>query len=145
MTEKLTAKKYLSQARYLDADINSRQQELDSVRKNLSSIQSPQIKEDVIQESRKGAYDEKFIKLFEIDDDISEKIDELVNLKDDISKRIDNVEDRLSVVILRYRYVNMLEFHEIANKLQQSERHITRLHGDALVKFHDANIDLFMA
>ena len=136
-------KEYLAQARYLDADINSRQQELDMTRKNLTSLQGQELKQDVVQSSRAGHYDDKFSLLFEISETITEKIDELVKLKQDISRRIDKLDDRVYVIILRERYINMLEFHQIANRLNQSERHITRMHGQALVDFFENNRDLF--
>ena len=136
-------KEYLAQARYLDADINSRQQELDMTRKNLTSLQAVELKEDVVQSSRSGHYDDKFNLLFEISETITNKIDELVELKQDISKRIDRLDDRVYVIILRDRYINMLEFHHIANRLNQSERHITRMHGQALVDFFEKNRELF--
>ena len=136
-------KEYLAQARYLDADINSRQQELDMTRKNLTSLQGQELKQDVVQSSRAGHYDDKFNLLFEIGETITDKIDELVELKREISERIDRVEDRVYVIILRDRYINMLEFHHIANRLNQSERHITRMHGQALVDFFEKNRELF--
>ena len=136
-------KEYLAQARYLDADINSRQQELDMTRKNLTSLQAVELKEDVVQSSRSGHYDDKFNLLFDISETITDKIDELVELKQDISERIDRLDDRVYVIILRDRYINMLEFHHIANRLNQSERHITRMHGQALVDFFEKNRELF--
>ena len=136
-------KEYLAQARYLDADINSRQQELDMTRKSLTSLQGQDLKQDVVQSSRTGHYDDKFNLLFEISEKINGKIDELVELKQDISRRIDKLDDRVHVIILRDRYINMFEFHQIANRLNQSERHITRMHGQALIDFHECNRDLF--
>ena len=137
-------KEYLLQARYLDADINSRQRELDMTRNNLTSLQGQELKQDVVQSSRAGHYDDKFNLLFEIDDAITDKIDKLVRLKQDISDRIDKVDDRIHVIILRERYINMLEFHQIANKLNQSERHVTRMHGQALIDFYECNKEMFI-
>ena len=112
-------------------------------RKNLTSLQGQELKQDVVQSSRAGHYDDKFSLLFEISETITNKIDELVELKQDISRRIDKIDDRVYVIILRERYINMLEFHQIANRLNQSERHITRMHGQALVDFYECNRDLF--
>ena len=137
-------KEYLLQARYLDADINSRQRELDMTRNNLTSLQGQELKQDVVQSSRAGHYDDKFNLLFEIDDAITDKIDKLVRLKQDISDRIDKVDDRIYTIILRERYINMLEFHQIANRLNQSERHVTRMHGQALIDFYECNKEMFI-
>lgn len=100
---------------------------------------------DMVQSSRTGHYDDKFTKLFELDEQISAKIDDLVEFKAKITKEIDKVEDKLLMVILRERYINMLEWHEIANQLGQSERHVTRLHGNALEDFEKANKHLFVS
>lgn len=37
-------------------------------------------------------------------------------------------------VIMKYRYINLMKFTEIAETLHYSERHVLRLHGDALNK-----------
>lgn len=141
----MRAKEYLSRAYYLDKDIDSRQRELDLMRKNLTSVKTTQMQQDIVQSSNSHHYDERYSKLIELDEDITKKIDELVQFKTKITKEIDRVTDKLNMIILRERYINMLEWHEIANLLDQSERHVTRLHGYALEDFEKANKNLFMS
>ena len=141
----MRAKEYLSKAYYLDKDIDSRQRELDLMRKNLTSVKTTQMQQDIVQSSNSHHYDERYSKLIELDEDITQKIDELVQFKTKITKEIDRVADKLNMIILRERYINMLEWHEIANLLDQSERHVTRLHGYALEDFEKSNKKLFMS
>lgn len=140
----MRAKEYLSKAIYLDKDIDSRQRELELMRKNLTSVRTPQMQTDMVQSSRKGHYDDRFNKLIELDEQITAKIDDLVEFKAKITKEIDRVPDKLLMVILRERYINMLEWHEIANHLGQSERHVKRLHGEALQEFQKSNEKIFL-
>ena len=45
------------------------------------------------------------------------------------------LEDERHRVILRERYINGLSFREIAKIVGYTERHLHRIHGEALVEF----------
>lgn len=131
------ARRYLNQVRYIDQNIGSRQHELDNLRTTISS--GSDWKQDVVSSSRQArSFVDKLVKL---DAEITAKIDELFEIKTIVTEQIDKLEISEHVVILREKYLNQRTFDYIARQLHTSERHVKRLHGDALqafeVKFKD--------
>lgn len=53
----------------------------------------------------------------------------------DIVRRIKKLKSRNEDDVLFYRYIKGMEFWEIAERMGYSERHVTRIHGKALVHF----------
>lgn len=124
---------YLNRVRYIDQNIGSRQQELDNLRTTISS--GSDWKQDIVSSSRQA---KSFVdKLVKLDAEITAKIDELFNLKTIVTEQIDQLELSEHVVILREKYLNQRTFDYIARQLHTSERHVKRLHGDALQAFED--------
>lgn len=126
-------RRYLNQVRYIDQNIGSRQQELDNLRTTISS--GSDWKQDIVSSSRQAkSFADKLVKL---DAEITAKIDELFDLKTIVTDQIDQLELSEHVVILREKYLNQRTFDYIARQLHTSERHVKRLHGDALQAFED--------
>lgn len=134
-------KKYLNQAIYMDRYIVSRAKELDALR--YSFLPSVALKDVNVQESNAKRYDERYMSLFEIESIIEEKIDEAVAKRVEISNNIDKVDDVIYSTLLRNRYINGMKWEDIADITNQSERHVFRQHGHALVMFKKANPELF--
>ena len=127
------ARRYLNQVRYIDQNIGSRQQELDNLRTTISS--GSDWKQDIVSSSRQAkGFVEKLVKL---DEEITTKIDELIDLKAKVTEQIDQLEISDHIVILREKYLNQRTFDYIARQLHTSERHVKRLHGDALQAFEE--------
>lgn len=80
---------------------------------------------------------------------VSDKIGNIISPYMDIQKLIDQKKEEMAEarqmiewacdklpktlgVVMKYRYINLMKFGEIAECMHYSERHITRLHGDAL-------------
>ena len=75
--------------------------------------------------------------MVKLDEEITTKIDELIDFKARVTEQIDQLEISDHVVILREKYLNQRTFDYIARKLHTSERHVKRLHGDALQAFEE--------
>lgn len=58
-----------------------------------------------------------------------------IKLYKDIAARIKRLKSKNENDVLFYRYIKGLDWWEVAEKMKYSERHITRLHGKALVHF----------
>lgn len=132
----LEPKEYLSQIRYIDNDIRSRQEEVERLQSMLT-VNTSSIKEDKVQESRQGYYDDRYMAYLKEKEKINSLIDELVNLKVKITNEIDLLEDRRYRVILREYYLNMRSFPNIAYSMNYDLRHVHRLHGEALLAIKD--------
>lgn len=63
---------------------------------------------------------------------IEERYNRIILYKD-IAGRIKFLKSKNESDVLFYRYIKGLEWWEVAEKMKYSERHITRLHGKALV------------
>lgn len=132
-------KDYLSKIRHIDSDIRSRQSELDQLRQTIA-LKTSTIKSEVIQETRQGAFDERYMKMIEQAEEINLKIDKLVDTKVRVSNEIDLMDDRVSRIILREKYINLKTFEEIAEILGYELSWIHRLHGKALKEFKQASL-----
>lgn len=130
-------KSYLNQIKYIDSDIRSRQEEISKLRASIDMRVST-IKADVVQESHTGRYDDRYMFLVEMVGTLDEKVKNLVDTKIRVSNQIDMMDDRLSRIILREKYLNLKTFEQIAELLDYDLRHIYKLHGQALVAFKDA-------
>lgn len=133
----MTAKDYLNKLLYIDVDINSRQEELDQVRADLTSVPTSKLGESV--RETQGAYDDRYTRLFELNEYISKKIDMLYELKEEATKRIDRCSKPKYQVVLRERYINGKDWDAIALSLNMTKRHVFRLHGQALQDFSENN------
>lgn len=131
----MTAKSYLNQIRIIDQDIQSRIEEKQRLYATL--IGSPSITHDVVQSSKTDAYDERYMKIIEAGEEIDKRIDKLVDKKIEASNKIDELDelDNTSAVILRERYINLKSWDKIAQQMSFSQRHLNRLHGEALKQF----------
>lgn len=140
MSKKLTAKQYLSQVMHADRDIQSRLREKENIIRTM--VQATQLKPDKVQSSNAGQYDDRYMRLLELDDRVGDKIDEVVELRVKITTEIDRVEDVTFRSILRDRYLNAMDWEEIGAELHYTKRHVTRLHGQALREFERVNQDV---
>lgn len=129
------SKNYLMQLWYIDKDIQSRITERDNIL--TTQISGIDYSKDNVQETEK-IYDNRYTKYIELGEEIDKKIDELVELKSKVTKQIDKLEDRLSMIILRERYINMRSWSEITVILNKKDvRQVHYLHKTALDQFDE--------
>lgn len=137
----MSAKDYLNQIRYNDANIASRIDERNRLWLSLTSINSSRIKEISVQESNQRK-DDRLDRVVELDCYIDEEIDKLYELKLEVSRRIDRCSESINSIILRERYLNYKSWDDIAILLNYDKRHILRIHGHALIDFSNHNQDV---
>lgn len=135
----MNAKEYLKQLAYIDMNINSRLVELGQVRANLQVVKSNGLKTVSVQENNVRNYDDRYLKLFELDEEINKEVDRLCKLKNEARIKIDKCQNPLHQVVLRERYINGKNWEEIADFLHFSKSHVIRIHGSALVDFNKNN------
>lgn len=121
----------------IDRDIDSRLREQEAIRQTF--IRAASIKQDSVQESQAGRYDDKYMKLLELSEVIDNKIDGVAEKRIEITRNIDKVDDVIYRSLLRDRYLNHMTWESIAESTNQSARNATRVHGRALQEFYKAN------
>jgi DNA-directed RNA polymerase specialized sigma subunit len=129
----MTAKEFLKQAYRLNELINSDLEELQNLRELSRSVSSPVIEEKINGTRNTDPPFVKYVgKIIDLEKQIQQEVDRLVKLKTDIREAINQMQDIDEKLLLRYRYINFLNWEEICVNLNVSMRTVHRLHSLAL-------------
>jgi len=134
------AKYLLQKIAFLDAEINSLIREHESVKSTL--LKATDYSNEPVATTKRNTSEDKLVKLADKSSDIDLKIDELVDFKIAMGEHINQLEDERHRVILREHYINGLSFCEISDILGYTERHLHRIHGEALIAFQNVLKDV---
>lgn len=128
----MTAKEYLSQARFLDERINSKIQQVTSL--NELATKCTSTLSDMPHNPNKGnsTMADAVCKIIDLQEETNRDIDRLVDLKREIMKVIKAVPDVEYQTILEKRYLCFISWEQIAVDMNYSIQHIHRMHSKAL-------------
>jgi DNA-directed RNA polymerase specialized sigma subunit len=127
----MTAKEYLSQAYRIDQRINSKIEQVASLRE--LSLKATATLTDMPCGSRNVHSKENIIaKMIDLENEINADIDELVDLKREIVTAIKQVENNEYQTLLEQRYLCFKQWEQIAVDMGYSLQHTFRLHDKAL-------------
>lgn len=130
--QSMTAKEYLSQARYLDNRIKSKLLQIDSLNE-LATRCTPSYSDMPKSPNREGSRMESAIlDIIELEDEISKDVVELVALKKEIVEVIKQVGNTEYQTLLEERYLCFITWEQIAVDMGYELRYIHKLHGKAL-------------
>ena len=128
----MTAKEYLSQARYLDNRIKSKLLQIDSLNE-LATRCTPSYSDMPKSPNREGSRMESAIlDIIELEDEISKDVVELVALKKEIIEVIKQVGNTEYQTLLEERYLCFITWEQIAVDMNYSMQHVHRMHSAAL-------------
>ena len=134
----MTSKEYLKQAYLLDAQINSQIRELESLKSMRGVVQGMSYGERIGSSGNRNI-EAPFVKTIEkimlLEDRINQEIDRLVDLKMEIGEAINQLEKPAERLLLKYRYLDGMEWIEISQALAVSYRTVHRIHASALKNF----------
>lgn len=129
----MTAKEFLNQAYRLNELINSDLEELQNLRDLSRSVSSPVLDEKVSRtKSTDPPFEKYVIRIIDLEQQIQHEVERLIKLKSDIREAINQMENVDEKLLLRYRYINFLNWEEICVNLNVSMRTVHRLHSSAL-------------
>ncbi len=127
----MTAKEYLSQAYRIDQRINSKIEQIASLRE--LSLKATTTLSDMPKGTRNVHSKEKIItKMMDLENEINADIDRLVDLKHEMVSVIRAVENPEQQTLLEQRYLCFKPWEQIAVTMGYSLQHIFRLHDKAL-------------
>ena len=128
----MTTKAYLGQARFLDMRIQSKIQQIDSLRELATSCTA--VLSDMPKSPNHGEskVERCVMKIIEVQEGLKDDIDSLVELKKEIMATIHAVEDVELQTLLEKRYLCFLSWEKIAVEMHYSIQHIYRMHDEAL-------------
>ena len=128
----MTAKEYLSQARFLDSQINSKIQQVSAL--NDLAVSATSVLTGMPHSPNKatskmaGAVE----KIIDLQEEINQDIDKLVDLKKEISATIKSVPSAELQTLLEKRYLCFQTWEKIAVDMGYSIQHIYRMNDTAL-------------
>ena len=128
----MTAKEYLSQARFLDNRINSKIQQVSSLNELATKCTATISDMPHSPNKANSTMADAVCKIIDLQEEINKDIDRLVDLKREIMgviKAVPNVEYQ---TILEKRYLCFISWEQIAVDMNYSMQHIHRMHSSAL-------------
>ena len=128
----MTAKEYLSQAKYLDMRINSKIQQLSSLNDLAKKCTSALTGMPRNPSGSTSTMADTINKIIDLQREINADIDALVDLKRDITDVIKAVPEQEAQTILEKRYLCLLPWEQIAVDMHYSIQHAFRIHDQAL-------------
>ena len=127
----MSAKAYLQSIEKMNAQIEYKQREVESLRDLLLKI-TGSIEQDRVQNSMN--YDktgDTIAKIVDLQNEINSEIDALVDRKREIIQLLDEIDPKSSCLLYK-RYFEFKTWEQIAVEMGYSYRQVTRLHGKAL-------------
>lgn len=128
----MTAKEYLSQARYLDMRINNKIQQVESLNELATSATSALSGMPHSPNKTTSKMADAVCKIVDLQEEINRDIDTLVDLKREISTTIKGVPDTELQTILEKRYLCFQTWEKIAVDMGYSIDNVFKMHKKAL-------------
>ena len=132
-------KEYLNKIRYVDNEINAKEEIKEQMRKRLVNVKATQYREiDVVGGERKTSED-RILDYIEYSEQINELIDKLIGIKMTVVEEIERIDDGLYRTLLTERYINNKNWETVAGLIGYSPRRTMEHHNDALREFRKVN------
>lgn len=134
----MEAKEYLKQAYLLDKQIKVETQELEQLKEMRGVIQGCSYGERIGSDPNRNieaSFIKTLEKIWELEDKVNAHIRKLVNLQSEIDEAINQLEEPAERLLLKYRYLNAMEWDVISDMLIVSYRTVHRIHASALKNF----------
>ncbi len=128
----MTIKEYLSQAYRIDQRINSKLEQVSSLRELAVKATSTLSDTYSSGNGNKQKMEGVIVKIIDLEHEIDEKIDRLVDLKQEIVSLVKKVKNPEYQTLLELRYLNFKTWEQIATEMHYSIQHTFRIHDKAL-------------
>lgn len=128
----MTAKEFLGQAYRLDQRINSKLQQIDSLRGLTQKVTQSYDGEVVSRTRNVTSLEDAIIRLMKAEEELNQQIDQLVDTKIKIGKLIDMVHNESYRLLLEKRYLCFLPWDQIAADMHYSRRWVLNKHERTL-------------
>lgn len=128
----MTAKEYLQQAYRINRKIKLDTEKLAAARSALYGKTARYDSDGSKPVSCGNVTESAVLRVMELEERLNREIDELTAMRQEIELTVNAVPDEVQREILTRRYLLYQKWEVIAAEMGYSERHIRRLHGDAL-------------
>ena len=130
----MTPKEYLNQAYWLDRRIDSKLEQLSTLRDTATKTTAVMDGEVVSHTRNVHSLQDVIAKIIDMQEEINGDIDALVDLKRDIMRTIREIEDPEAQTVLELRYLCFKRWEEISVIMNYSVRRVYQIHDEALEK-----------
>ncbi|MCQ4922212.1 DUF1492 domain-containing protein [Tissierella carlieri] len=131
----MNAKEYLSQALAINKRIDSKLEQVSSLRSLAMRVTTSFGEERVCSTKKQSPLEEAMVKLIDLEHEINDDIDKLLDIKKQIAEDISSLENENYRMILELRYVALMKWEDIAETMDYDLRWVYRMHGKALKEF----------
>lgn len=128
----MTAKEYLKQAYWADQRINSKLNQLASLKDMATKATSTLGTEPVSGTRNVQRMADTIDNIIALENEINDDIDHLVDLKRDVMKTLNKVQDTNCLMLLEHRYLSFKSWEEIAAEMHYGSRWVHILHSKGL-------------
>lgn len=132
----MDAKTYLGQAYRIDQRINSKIEQIISLREFATKATATLSDMPHSATSNVHSMEQTIAKMVGLESEINSDIDELVALKSDIVHLISRIKNTEHHTLLELRYLCFKSWEQIAVEMKYSVQHIYRLHNKSLEEFN---------
>lgn len=132
----MTAKEFLNQAFRIDQRINSKLEQIESLRTLLTKTSSTLSDMPKNPNKSHSRTEDIIIRIMMIEDEIKHDIEKLVTLKKEVSDAINAVEPMECRMLLELRYLCFHTWEDIAAEMNYTVRNVHLLHSKALGLVH---------
>ncbi|MBO5501018.1 MAG: DUF1492 domain-containing protein [Clostridia bacterium] len=128
----MTAKEYLSQAMYIDQRINSKLEQVMTLRETATKATATLNDMPRSDSPNLQSMENTIVKIVDLENEINRDIDRLVDLKAEVRQLIAALENPEQQLILELRYLCFKQWSAIMEEMGISETSVYRIHGEAL-------------
>ena len=128
----MSAQEYLSQAMYIDQRINSKLEQVMTLRETATKATATLTDMPRSDSPNLQSMENTIVKIVDLENEINRDIDRLVDLKAEARKVISKLDNPEQQLILEMRYLCYKSWAEIAEDLSFSESNVYKIHGEAL-------------
>lgn len=129
----MTAKKYLSQALWLDQLIENKIRYQEKLR-TMAEKTTVDVSRERVSGGNSNSREDIIIKLADLSHEVNSDIDRFIDLQKEILDTIGQLEEPKLRLILEMRYVNADDWDDIVAELEYERSWVTRLHAKALTE-----------
>lgn len=133
----MTTKEYFNQAYRIDQRINSKLEQISSLRELATKATSTLSNTPNNPNKNIHSMESIIIKIISLENEINADIDYLIDLKSQIVNRIKHVENPEYQTLLELRYLCFKTWEQIAVEMGYDLRYLHKLHSQALINCSD--------
>ncbi|WP_158221400.1 DUF1492 domain-containing protein [Megasphaera sp. ASD88] len=130
----MTAKEYLNRVRRQNYVVKQAERELTAVRADILTLESASLSEKV-SGTRESDLSDKYIKLEKYFDTVISEWNKLIDMRVKAKAMIALLPDETQQAVLYARYINCMEWEQVAADMHYSWKQVFRIHGRALNSF----------